>query len=40
VLLRSLEVLRDMRLGANRSDIATRHVDLQRLREMVPGTVS
>jgi len=40
VLLRSLEVLRDMRLAANRSDIATRHADLERLRKMVPGTVS
>jgi len=33
VLLRSLEVLRDMRLAANRSDIATRHADLARLRK-------
>ena len=32
VLLRSLEVLRDMRLAANRPDIATRHADLERLR--------
>jgi len=39
VLLRSLEVLRDMRLAANRSGIATRHADLERLRKMVPGTV-
>ena len=33
VLLRSLEVLRDMRLAANRPDIATRHADLARLRK-------
>ena len=37
VLLRALEVLRDMRLAANRSDIATRHEDLERLRGMVAG---
>jgi monodechloroaminopyrrolnitrin synthase PrnB-like protein len=35
VLLRSLEVLRDMRLATNRSDIATRHADLARLREIL-----
>jgi hypothetical protein len=35
VLLRSLEVLRDMRLAANRPDIATRHADLARLRSLV-----
>jgi Domain of unknown function (DUF1864) len=35
VLLRSLEVLRDMRLAAERSDISTRHVDLLRLRGVV-----
>jgi hypothetical protein len=35
VLLRSLEVLRDMRLAADRPDIATRHADLERLRGMV-----
>jgi len=35
VLLRSLEVLRDMRLAANRPDIATRHADLERLRQML-----
>ena len=35
VLLRSLEVLRDMRLAANRPDIATRHADLERLRAMI-----
>ena len=32
VLLRSLEVLRDMRMGAPRSDMPSRHEDLQRLR--------
>ncbi|HEU5137527.1 MAG TPA: monodechloroaminopyrrolnitrin synthase PrnB family protein [Steroidobacteraceae bacterium] len=41
VLLRSLEVLRDMRLAANRPDIATRHADLERLRKWgqipIPG---
>src|ERR1700722_13526621 len=37
VLLRSLEVLRDMRLAADRRDIATRHDDLGRLRRAVPG---
>jgi hypothetical protein len=35
VLLRSLEVLRDMRLGAPRTDIATRFEDLNRLRAAV-----
>jgi hypothetical protein len=35
VLLRSLEVLRDMRLAANRPDIATRHADLERLRTLL-----
>jgi hypothetical protein len=35
VLLRSLEVLRDMRLAANRPGVATRHADLERLRKMV-----
>jgi hypothetical protein len=35
VLLRSLEVLRDLRLAANRSDIATRHADLDRLSKML-----
>jgi len=33
VLLRSLEVLRDMRLAANRPDIATRHAEFQQLRK-------
>jgi Domain of unknown function (DUF1864) len=37
VLLRSLEVLRDMRLAADRRDISTRHQDLARLRGIVPG---
>ncbi len=35
VLLRSLEVLRDMRLAADRPDIASRHADLARLRSRV-----
>jgi Domain of unknown function (DUF1864) len=35
VLLRSLEVLRDMRVGAARTDIATRHDDLLRLRGLL-----
>ena len=35
VLLRSLEVLRDMRLAADRDDIATRHADLARLRSLL-----
>jgi hypothetical protein len=35
VLLRSLEVLRDLRLAANRSDISTRHADIARLRSMI-----
>jgi hypothetical protein len=35
VLLRSLEVLRDLRLAADRTDIATRHDDLARLRGVV-----
>jgi hypothetical protein len=32
VLLRSLEILRDMRMAADRPDVATRHADLDRLR--------
>ena len=32
VLLRSLELLRDLRMAANRSDLATRHDDLAALR--------
>ena len=35
VLLRSLEVLRDLRVAADRPDIATRHEDLARLRAAV-----
>jgi hypothetical protein len=35
VLVRSLEVLRDMRLAAKRSDIATRHADLEKLRGLI-----
>ncbi|HEX6638319.1 MAG TPA: monodechloroaminopyrrolnitrin synthase PrnB family protein [Steroidobacteraceae bacterium] len=34
VLLRSLEILRDMRLAADRPDITSRHADLARLREL------
>ncbi len=37
VLLRSLEVLRDMRVAADRRDLATRHDDLERLRRAVRG---
>ena len=40
VLLRSLEVLRDLRLAADRRDIATRHDDLGRLRRAVRGKKS
>jgi hypothetical protein len=43
VLLRSLEVLRDLRLAADRADVSTRHADLCRLRNAVrgrPGQVS
>jgi hypothetical protein len=35
VLLRALEVLRDLRTAADRHDIPTRHADLQRLRSYV-----
>jgi hypothetical protein len=35
VLLRSLEVLRDLRLAADRRDLSTRHADLDRLRSVV-----
>lgn len=35
VLMRSLEVLRDLRLAADRGDIASRHVDLATLRRTV-----
>ncbi len=38
VLLRALEILRDMRVAANRRDIATRYADLQRLRSYVKAT--
>jgi hypothetical protein len=34
-LLRSLEVLRDMRMAAPRTDMPSRHQDLQRLRKAV-----
>ncbi|MFL6600304.1 MAG: PrnB family protein [Steroidobacteraceae bacterium] len=37
VLLRALEVLRDLRTAADRHDIPTRHADLARLRGYVPG---
>jgi hypothetical protein len=37
VLLRSLEVLRDMRLAAKRSDILTRYDELARLRSFMAG---
>ena len=40
VLLRSLEVLRDLRLAAPRSDIATRHDDLDRLRRVVKADLA
>ncbi len=36
VLLRSLELLRDMRLAAKREDVDTRHHDLIRLRNALP----
>jgi len=36
VLLRSLEVLRDMRIAASRHDVATRFGDLSRLRAIIP----
>lgn len=35
VLLRSLEILRDLRLAAARKDVATRHDDVLRLRSMI-----
>jgi hypothetical protein len=37
ILLRSLEMLRDLRLAADRRDIASRHDDLARLRRAVVG---
>ncbi|HEV2271614.1 MAG TPA: monodechloroaminopyrrolnitrin synthase PrnB family protein [Steroidobacteraceae bacterium] len=38
VLLRSLEVLRDLRTAADRQDIATRHADFARLRAAMLAT--
>ena len=35
VLMRSLEILRDLRVAADRTDIASRHADLRRLRTAV-----
>ena len=35
VLLRALEMLRDLRTAANRQDIPTRHADLATLRQCV-----
>lgn len=35
VLLRSLEILRDLRMAAARTDITTRHDDLERLKAML-----
>jgi hypothetical protein len=35
VLLRSLEILRDLRVAARRSDLATRCDDLARLRSLL-----
>jgi len=35
VLVRSLEVLRDLRLAADRNDIATRHADFEQLRSVL-----
>jgi len=40
VLLRSLEVLRDMRVAADRRDIASRHEDLARLRRAARSSAS
>jgi Domain of unknown function (DUF1864) len=37
VLLRSLEILRDLRLAADRRDIVTRHTELGRIRSAVRG---
>jgi hypothetical protein len=34
-LLRSLEILRDLRRAADRSDLPTRHADLARLKEAI-----
>lgn len=38
VLLRALETLRDLRLAADRPDLATRHADLAKLRATVRAT--
>jgi len=35
VLLRSLEMLRDQRIAAKRSDLITRHEDLANLRDLL-----
>jgi len=35
VLLRALEVLRDLRTARDRQDIPTRHADLAKLRSLV-----
>jgi hypothetical protein len=37
VLIRSLETLRDLRVAAKRSDLVTRHDDLEKLRGLLPG---
>jgi Domain of unknown function (DUF1864) len=37
VLMRALEILRDLRLAADRRDIVTRHDDLRRLRAALSG---
>jgi hypothetical protein len=39
VLLRALEILRDMRLAADRRDIVTRHRDLGKLRSAISGAI-
>jgi hypothetical protein len=40
VLIRSLEMLRDLRVAAKRSDLATRHDDLARLRGLLKSATS
>ena len=35
--MRSLETLRDLRMAADRPDLATRHADLARLRDSLRG---
>jgi len=40
VLLRSLEVLRDLRLATDRNDITTRHGDIARLRDAIQDTTA